>query len=87
MKHEGVLYERPESTNDPTPLPAMTIFDCWKRASFFNRVVSLKVSLSENNWMPLGIGQEATHQIFSEASEEFTADRFMKGLRQDNQFS
>jgi len=37
--------------------------------------------------MPIGMGQEATHEIFSEAFEEFTADGRRKGLLQDNLFS
>jgi len=54
---------------------------------FLTELSDLKASLSENTWMPIGMGQEATNEVFMEGREEFIVDGLRKGLVQDNRFS
>ncbi len=54
---------------------------------FLTELSDLKASLPENTWMPIGMGQEATNEVFMEGREEFIVDGLRKGLLQDNRFS
>jgi len=54
---------------------------------FLTELSDLKASLSENTWMPIGMGQEATNEVFMEGREEFIVDGLRKGLVPDNRFS
>jgi len=66
MKHEGVLYERPESDGHRLLLKAGGLF--------LTELSDLKASLFENTWMPIGMGQKATNEVFMEGREELRTE-------------